>query len=95
MIIVDVVTERTANLHAALADILDSHTPLPGAPRPALCRGLPPDASRRRATPGSMAGALRGAALPTMPLWPSEELRQPLGAGGKLPVTCAALRIHV
>ena len=97
VIIVDVVTERTANLHAALADILGLAHPL------AWCSSSQLYAVAYRPTQAAAAQRLEawpevlavGAALPTMPLWLSEALCLPLALEESYRATCAALRIHV
>ena len=93
VIIVDVVTERTANLHAALADILGLAHPLAWCSSSQLYavayRPTQAAAQRLEAWPEVLAV---GAALPTMP-WLSEALCLPLARGYR--ATCAALRIHV
>jgi hypothetical protein len=97
VIIVDVVTERTANLHAALADILGLAHPL------AWCSSSQLYAVAYRPTQAAAAQRLEawpevlavGVALPTMPLWLSEALCLPLALEESYRATCAALRIHV
>ena len=97
VIIVDVVTERTANLHAALADILGLAHPL------AWCSSSQLYAVAYRPTQAAAAQRLEawpevlavGAVLPTMPLWLSEALCLPLALEESYRATCAALRIHV
>jgi len=97
VIIVDVVTERTANLHAALADILGLAHPLAWcSPSQLYAVAYRPtqaaDAQRLEAWPEALAV---GATLPTMPLWLSEALCLPLALEESYQATCAALRIHV
>src|SRR5712691_1953386 len=97
VIIVDVVTERTANLHAALVDILGLAHPLAwGSPSQLYAVAYRPtqaaDAQRLEAWPEALAV---GATLPTMPLWLSEALCLPLALEECYQATCAALRIHV
>ena len=97
VIIVDVATERTANLHAALADILGLAHPLAWGSSSQLY------AVAYRPTQAAAAQRLEawpevltvGAALPTMPLWLSEALCLPLALEESYRATCAALRIHV
>jgi hypothetical protein len=97
VVIVDVVTERTANLHAELVEILGLAQPL------AWCAATPlyavayrpthsADAQRLEAWPEALAV---GAALPTMPLWLNEELCLPLMLEESYRTTRAALRIRV
>jgi hypothetical protein len=97
VIIVDVVTEWTANLHAALADILGLTHPLAWCSPSQLyavayCPTKAADAQRLEAWPEALAV---GAALPTMPLWLSEALCLPLALEESYRATCAALRIRV
>jgi hypothetical protein len=97
VVIVDVVTERTANLHAELVEILGLAQPLAWcatthlyavAYRPTHST----DVQRLEAWPEALAV---GAALPTMPLWLNEELCLPLTLEESYRTTCAALRIRV
>ena len=97
VIIVDVVTERTANLHVALADILGLAHPLAWcSPSQLYAVAYRPTqaaaAQRLEAWPEALAV---GAALPTMPLWLSETLCLPLTLKASYQAICAALRIHV
>ena len=97
MIIVDVVTERAANLHAALADILRLAHPLAWcSPSQLYAVAYRPtqatDAQRLEVWPEALTV---GAALPTMPLWLSEVLCLPLTLEKSYQATCAALRIRV
>jgi len=97
VIIVDVVTERTANLHAVLVDILGLAHPLAwGSPSQLYAIAYRPtqatDAQRLEVWPEALAV---GAALPTMPLWLSETLCLPLALEKSYQATCAALRIRV
>jgi len=97
MVIVDVVTERTANLHAELVEILGLAQPLAWcSPSHLYVVAYHPtqsaDEQRLEAWPEALAV---GAALPTMPLWLSEELCLPLALEESYRATCAALRIRV
>lgn len=97
VIIVDVVTERTANLHAALADILGLAAPLTWcSPSQLYAVAYRPTqavaAQRLEVWPEALAV---GSALPTMPLWLSETLCLPLALEESYRATCAALRIRV
>ena len=87
---VDVVTERTANLHAALVDILGR------APSSLYAVAYRPtqaaDVQRLDVWPESLAVE---APLPTMPLRLSDELCLPLVLEESYRATCAALRIRV
>jgi hypothetical protein len=80
VIIIDVVTERTANLHATLADILGLVHPLAWcSPSQLYAVAYRPtqaaDGQRLEAWPEALAV---GTALPTVPLWLSETLCLPL-----------------
>jgi len=95
--IVDVVTERTANLHAALADILGLAHPLAWcSPSQLYAVSYRPtqatDAQRLEVWPEALTV---GAALPTMPLWLSDGLCLPLRLEESYRATCAALRIRI
>jgi len=97
VIIVDVVTERTANLHAALTDILELAHPLAwDSPSQLYAVAYHPtqaaDAQRLEVWPEALAV---GAALPTMPLWLDETLCLPLALEESYQATCVALRIRV
>ena len=97
VIIVDVVTERTANLHVALADILGLAHPLAwGSPSQLYAVAYRPThaaaAQRLEAWPDALAV---GAALPITRLWLSEALCLPLALEESYRATCAALRIRV
>src|SRR5262245_12084946 len=97
VLLVAVVTERPANLHAALADILGLAHPLAWcfpsqlyavAYRPTQAIAV----QRLEVWPEALAV---GSALPTMPLWLSETLCLPLALEESYRATCAALRIRV
>ena len=97
MVIVDVVTARTANLHAELVDILGLAQPLAwDSPSQLYAVAYHPtqsaDAQRLAVWPEVLT---IGAALPTMPLWLGEELCLPLALEESYRATCAALRIRV
>jgi hypothetical protein len=97
VVIVDVVTERTANLHAEFVEILQLVQPLAWcAPTPLYAVAYRPtqsaDAQRLDVWPEALTV---GAALPTMPLWVSEELCLPLALEESYRATCTALRIRV
>src|SRR5712691_1838181 len=97
VIIVDVVTERTANLHAALADLLGLAHPL------AWCSPSQLYAVAYRPTQSATVQHLEvwpealavGATLPTMPLWLNDELCLPLALEESYRATCGALRIRL
>jgi len=97
VIIVDVVTEWTANLHAELVEILGlAHALAWCSPSHLYAVAYHPtqsaDEQRLDVWPEALAV---GAALPTMPLWLSEELCLPLALEESYRATCAALRIRV
>jgi hypothetical protein len=97
VVIVDVVTERTANLHAALVDILGLAQPLAWcAPSSLYAVAYRPTQSaavqRLEVWPEALAV---GSTLPTMPLWLSDELCLPLALEESYRATCAALRIRL
>jgi hypothetical protein len=97
VVIVDVVTERTANFHAALVDILGLAQPLawyaPSNLYTVAYRPIPSAAAQRlEVWPEALAV---GATLPIMPLWLSDALCLPLALEESYRATCAALRIHV
>src|SRR5215510_14494443 len=97
VVMVDVVTERSANLHATLVDILGLAQALPWrTPSSLYAVAYRPtqsaDVQRLDVWPESLAV---GAPLPTMPLWLSEELCLPLALEESYRATCAALRIRV
>jgi hypothetical protein len=97
VVIVDVVTERTANLHTVLVDLLGLTQPLAWCtPSSLYAVAYRPtqtaDAQRLDVWPEALA---IGATLPIMPLWLSDELCLPLALEESYCATCAALRIHV
>ena len=97
LVIVDVVTERIANLHAELVDILGLAQPLAwGSPSHLYAVAYHPtqsaDEQRLEAWPEALT---IGAALPTIPLWLGEELCLPLALEESYRATCATLRIRV
>ena len=97
VVIVDVVTVRTANLHATLVDLLGLAAPL------AWCTPSQLYAVAYRPTQAATAQHLDvwpealavGASLPTLPLWVSDALCLPLALEASYQATCAALRIRV
>ena len=97
VIIIDVVTERTANLHAELVDILGCVSSLSWQSPSQLY------AVAYRPTPSADAQQLEawlealaiGSDLPTMPLWLHDDLCLPLRLEESYRATCAALRIRV
>jgi len=96
VVIVDVVTERTANLHTELVTILGLAPALAwGSPSHLYAVAYRPvqatDAQRLEVWPAALTV---GAVLPTVPLWLSEELCLPLMLEEHYRATCAALRIR-
>lgn len=96
VVIVDVVTERTANLHTELVDILGLASSLAWispsylyvvAYRPVQSA----DEERLEAWPAALTV---GAVLPTAPLWLSEELCLPLVLEESYGATCTVLRMR-
>jgi hypothetical protein len=95
LVVVDVVTERKANLHAQLAEVLPQAN--------SLAWQSPTDlyAVTYRAVPWSEGDRMDvwpevltlGAELPTMPLWLDEELCIPLRLEESYATTCDSLRI--
>jgi len=97
VIIIDVVTERTANLHAELVDLLGLAPSLAWrSPSQLYAVAYRPtqsaDTQRLEAWPETLTV---GTALPIMPLWLSDELCLPLRLEESYRATCAALRIRV
>jgi hypothetical protein len=97
VIIVDVVTERTANLHATLVDLLGlAHSLTWCSPSQLYAVAYRPTqavaAQRLEVWPEALAV---GSALPTMPLWLGETLCLPLALEESYRATCAALRIRM
>jgi hypothetical protein len=97
VVIIDVVTEHTANLHADLVDILGLASCLawrsPSQVYAVAYRATQSaEAQRLEAWPEALTV---GVALPTMPLWLSEELCLPLRLEESYRATCVALRIRV
>jgi len=96
VVIVDVVTERTANLHTELVDILGLVQSLAwGSPSHLYTVAYRPVQSTAEQRLEAWPAALTvGAVLPTVPLWLSEELCLPLALEESYRATCAALRIR-
>ena len=96
VVIVDVVTERTANLHTELVEVLGLALSLAwGSPSHLYAVAYRPvqsaDAQRLEVWPAALTV---GAVLPTVPLWLSEELCLPLALEETYRATCTALRIR-
>jgi hypothetical protein len=96
VIIVDVVTERHANLHADLLEALEALDAIRDSPthlyaiayRPVPVQGGP----RIEAWPEAI---LLGAALPTLPLWLRLDLCLPLPLEETYATTCDGMRLPV
>ncbi|HZZ82357.1 MAG TPA: DUF4058 family protein [Gemmataceae bacterium] len=95
--IVDVVTTQSSNLYADLLDFIGASDPaLADPPQPiyaVACRGIQRDPD----TPWHLETWLNllqvGAALPTLPLWLSDDFAVPLELEATYEETCRALRI--
>src|SRR4051794_20167358 len=97
VIIVDVVTERTANLHAEVAQVLGRADALawPAAAELYAVTYRPvrtEDGGRIEAWPEALAV---GQPLPTLPLWLEDDLCLPLRLEESYRATCASLRIRI
>lgn len=96
VVIVDVVTDRSANLHADILSALDPAGPAGWASPSGLYavsyRGVVgADPPRLEAWPHALA---LGAALPELPLWLETDLCLPLRFEESYAVTCGALRMR-
>jgi hypothetical protein len=97
VVIVDIVTERTANLHAELARVLGREDSL-GWPHASELYAVAyrsvrdSGAGRIDAWPEPLAV---GRELPTLPLWLEDELCVPLRLEESYRATCTSLRIRV
>ena len=95
VIIVDVVTERSGNLHAELLQVL--HTQVPSAAQDqqdlygTAYRAIPSSNGLELQT--WVYPLLLGAALPTLPLWLQSDLCLPLDLESTYQAACAARRI--
>ncbi|MBM3222844.1 MAG: DUF4058 family protein [Candidatus Tectomicrobia bacterium] len=97
VIIIDVVTERTANLHTAIVELLGLACPLAWDTSSSLYAvGYHPvhaaGVQRLDVWPETLAV---GAPLPTLPLWLGEDMCLPLALETSYSATCIALRIRV
>lgn len=93
VVIVDPVTERSANLYAELAERLGARPPAT-ADRAIYAVSCRARSSRRRHQVEAWEHALEvGAALPTLPLWISETQYVPLELERTYEETCKGLRI--
>ena len=96
VVVVDVVTERTANLHAELLNLLDlgqaAGPPLPDLYAVAYRTLTSANQCRLEAWPEAIA---LGAALPTLPLWIAFDRALPLNLEQSYLATCDSLRIRV
>ena len=96
VVVVDVVTSRSANLHRELFKILEvkSRHALWQSPTGLYAVAYRPVASRRRPRIEVWAERLTlGKALPVMPLWLTLDLCVPLGLEASYTSTCRSLRI--
>jgi hypothetical protein len=91
VVIVDVVTSRTANLHQELLAVLGVSQAQDYDLFAAAYRTLP-EAERLRLEAWSYPLAV-GDPLPTVPLWLAPELSLPLDLEGTYATTCDSLRI--
>ncbi len=96
VIVIDTVTERAANLHAELAQVLGRADALAWqAPSGLYAVAYRPARSEAGARIDAWTEALAvGAALPTLPLWLDEGLCLPLRLEESYQATCASLRIR-
>jgi hypothetical protein len=94
LVVVDIVTNRTSNLHRHLLDLLGLALPSPPA------SNLYAAAYRTRPTPEGLALDYRvddltlGEGLPTMPLWISRDLCLPVHLEQAYQTACVSSRIH-
>jgi hypothetical protein len=95
VVVVDVVTERLANLHAELAQLLGLAAELrwesPTNLSAVSYRVVSAEQDRLECHPEVLAV---GGELPTFPLWLDEELHVPLRLEPSYTTTCASLRIR-
>jgi hypothetical protein len=97
VVIVDVVTERSGNLHADLLELLHARLTTPAQDVKDL------DAAAYRTVPASKSVSLEtwahlltlGDSLPTLPLWLQPDLCLPLDLDATYRAACAARRIAV
>jgi hypothetical protein len=96
VVIVDVVTERAANLHAELLDALEVSEAAWESPTQLYAVAYRPvpvlNQQRIEAWPEVLT---LGRSLPTLPLWLRVDLSLPLQLEGTYAMTCDGLRIHV
>jgi hypothetical protein len=96
VIIIDVVTERTANLHADLLEVLDVAQPTWQSPSQLYAVAYRPvpvqNQQRIEAWPEALS---LGVALPVLPLWLGLDLCLPLRLEETYATTCEGLRILV
>jgi hypothetical protein len=95
VVVVDVVTERQANLHMEILEVLELAAELPWSSPSRLYAvayrtAVSPGHQQLEAWPEPLA---LGAALPTLPLWLEPDLPLPLRLEESYAATCAALRI--
>jgi Protein of unknown function (DUF4058) len=96
VVLVDVITSRSANLYAELLDWVDGRDPSlgeePSAIYAAACRWQPRGA--KRWLEAWSQPLVVGQPLPVLPLWLSEELAVPLDLEASYEQTCRDLRIE-
>ncbi len=93
--VVDIVTERTANLYRELLDLLRQPEPVPLADEPiyaVVCR-YRLQGARRRGFEAWEEPLAVGRPLPTLPLWLTDELAVPLELEASYEETCRVLRV--
>lgn len=94
--IVDVVTERTANLHADLVEVLEVSTAVWESPTQLYAIAYRPVPVQNQARIEAWPHKLTlGQSLPVLPLWLSPELCLPLPLEETYNTTCIGLRIQV
>ena len=103
VIIVDVVTERSGNLHAELLELLQVTLSTPGQAADDLYASVYRTVPSAPANPDGDAGSLRleawahalklGGSLPTLPLWVQPDLCLPLDLDSTYQAACGARRI--
>ena len=94
LVVVDIVTNRTSNLHRELLELLGLSSSSPST------SNLYASAYRTRPTPEGLAvdygvdDLTVGGTLPTMPLWISRDLCLPVHLEPAYQTACASSRIH-
>lgn len=93
VVLLDIVTNRHANLFAELMDYLEIHAIAPPLPGPLYSCSLLPRGSNGRAKVEVWPEQLQlGAVLPTLPLWLRDDLAVPLDLEFTYEETCRDLR---